>query len=118
MSSNSSNRDFIRIEKDVQENVDAQYFEDPSRFKSLHALLDIVGNKDSSMDSSPTSSNLNNDPGNVNKRMSMQEQLQDKNDGYHKLIKQQTFVNDAIEDVVRNQEGMLNNAVDTMGYVI
>lgn len=93
---------FGALETKLASEVEGRYFAHPNEFTSLLAVLDIVGDNSEEL---------------LEAGDSIKHKLQ-QTEMYQALVQQQLMVAATIEEVVKKQEGGMNNAVDTMGSVI
>eukprot|EP00596_Hydrurales_sp_CCMP1899_P011055 CAMPEP_0119048832 /NCGR_PEP_ID=MMETSP1177-20130426/61332_1 /TAXON_ID=2985 /ORGANISM="Ochromonas sp, Strain CCMP1899" /LENGTH=134 /DNA_ID=CAMNT_0007025265 /DNA_START=114 /DNA_END=514 /DNA_ORIENTATION=- len=105
MTSNSNDAEtlFKRLDIQLFETLEEQYFLQPREFKSLVEVLGVVGEKIDTL------------KGNGEDLLSA---LKDHNRAYSDLLLQRQLVNEVIEDVVTFQNGGLNTSVDTMTEVV
>lgn len=96
---------FRRLEKDLADYVDPQYFEEPRKFKSLFEVVKVLGHE-------VDNENM------VEENFDLLSSLKSgANEEYQRLFGQQEAVASVIEDVVQFEHG-LSNSVDTMGDVV
>ena len=94
---------FERLDDFLGEHINDQYFSDPRDFRSLVEVLSVLDEK-------------------VDKVWSKGDELlaalKEENPAYNRLLDQRKIVYDVIEEVVKFQQGGLNNTVETMSSVI
>jgi hypothetical protein len=114
-----------KLELKLKTDVDADFFLDPSEFKTLTRVIDILGAQllESDVSSSSPSSPLNHHHYNHQTHhgkaggMIPSDQLHRNNPAYNALKKQQNIVEDAIEHLSLNHYADLNASVVAVGKV-
>ena len=94
---------FERLDDFLGEHINKQYFSDPQNFRSLVEVLNVLDKK---VDKVWT------------KGDELLAALKEENPAYKELLDQRKIVYDVIEEVVKFQQGGLNNTVETMSGVI
>eukprot|EP01041_Mallomonas_annulata_P006612 gene6612-13388_t len=99
---------FDKLNKELKNEVNNLFFEEPSKFRSLIEVIKVLGTTTNSIGGE--SNGEQNDPslGSFQTRIP----------AYGILRKQRALVNRVVEDVVKFQHGSLNNSVDTMSDVL
>ena len=109
--SNSGSADqlYKKIDRELSETVEEQYFLPPREFKSLVEVLAVVGERiDQFVEETSRGGDEN----------SLVNALKDQNPAYNNLLYQKEVIDGAIEDVVKFQNGGLNASLETMTEVI
>ena len=96
---------FNKLEKELHNNIDIQYFSDSKNFKTLIEVLALLGDK-------------------IQHKYDLRghddllQALKDQNPAYSRLLDQRKIVEQIIEGVVTVQHGGLNESMDTVVDVI
>ena len=96
---------FNKLEKELHDNIDIQYFSDSKNFKTLIEVLALLGDK-------------------IQHKYDLRghddllQALKDQNPAYSRLLDQRKIVEQIIEGVVTVQHGGLNESMDTVVDVI
>lgn len=104
MSFADAERLFQKLDTELFENIQDQYFYDPKDFRSLVEVLEVLNE-------GIVGIGFKNDE-------SMLSALKDENSAFRGLVNQRKIVIDIIEEVVTFQHGGLNHSVDTMTDVV
>ena len=110
----SPDRLFQKLDRELQETVEEQYFLPPREFKSLVEVLAVVGERiDQFVEEASRGGGGGGgtDDGLINA-------LKEQNPAYNNLLYQKEVVDSVIEDVVTFQNGGLNASLETMTEVI
>ena len=108
-SSGSADQLYKKIDRELSETVEEQYFLPPREFKSLVEVLAVVGERiDQFVEETSRGGDEN----------SLVNALKDQNPAYNNLLYQKEVIDGAIEDVVKFQNGGLNASLETMTEVI
>ena len=100
------NEIFKRLDGDLEDSIDEEYFSDANYFRTLVKVLDLIGQKvDQSNDGKKETDDI-------------LMNLKDSNPGYNKILNQREIAVAAIEEIVQIQHGGMNNSLDTMNDVI
>ena len=94
---------FQRLDLNLKNSIKEEFFSDPRDFRTLVEVLTVLDKKADQMDA---------------KGEELLAVLKDGNTAYSALLHQRKVVADTIEEVVRFQQGGLNNTVDIMTNVV
>eukprot|EP01040_Poterioochromonas_malhamensis_P003821 gene3821-4081_t len=97
---------FKKLDNDLGENVNRQYFQEPREFRSLIEVIAVLNEQ---VDQMNRHKELGNDLTTV---------LREDTNSQAKLHHQLDIVNSTIEEIVSFQQGGLNNSLDTMSEVV
>lgn len=114
----STHAELKKLEQILKTDVDADFFLDPSEFKTLTRVIDILGAQ--LLESDALSSNHYNSTGKQHSSSSTNipsDQVHKNNPAYNALKKQQVIVEEAIEHLTLNHYADLNASVVAVGKV-